>query len=114
MPGLHELIDNLFGVRSRAAENREATAITTTSQLIARNDSTRLAMTVVNLGAQSVLVRNRDAPTATVGFLLGPNGANMVVLFNEDFTMVGHDWFAITPSGTSTIYVEEILVEPDA
>ena len=114
MPSLHELIDIQFGVRTRSADNRENTSMTTTSQLIIRNDSSRLAFIINNLGQQTVLVRNNSEPSATVGYLIGPNGGSMSMIFSEDFNKVGHDWFGITPSGVTTIYVEEVLVEPSA
>ena len=114
MPSLHELITLEFGVRTRSRDNPENTAMTTASQLIARNDSSRLALSIVNLGQQIVHVRNAAAPSSTVGFAIGPNGGSLTLNFREDFHMVGHDWFGLTPSGVSTIFVQEVLVEPDA
>ncbi len=114
MPSLHELINERFGVRTRSNDNPVTTAMTTTSQLIARNDSSRLALSIVNLGQQVVNVRNKDAPSATLGFAVGPNGGSLTLVWDEDFNMVGHDWFGLTPSGTSTLFVQEVLVEPDA
>lgn len=114
MPSLHELIDLRFGVRTRSRDNPENTAMTTTSQLIARNDSSRLALNIVNLGQQIVNIRNQTAPSATVGYVIGPNGGSLTLHMDEDYHMVGHDWFGSVPSGTSTIFVQEVLIEPDA
>ncbi len=114
MVSLHNLINQRFGVRTRSVDNREATAITITSQVIARNDSARLALNIVNQGQQVVNVRNQDAPTAAIGYSIGPNGGSLTLNLDEDFNMVGHEWQAITPSGTSTLFVQEVLVEPDA
>lgn len=114
MPSLHELINERFGVRTRSRDNPEVTGITTVSQLVARNDSSRLALSFVNLGQQVVNIRNIVAPSAALGFAIGPNGGSLTLIWDEDFNMVGHDWFALTPSGTSTLFVQEVLIEPDA
>ncbi len=111
---LHELIDNIFGVRTRSEENPENTGMTTTSQRILKNDSARLAFIINNLGQQTVVIRNQAGPTSSVGYSIGPNGGSMSMQFDEDFNKVGHEWFGVTPSGTSDIYVEQILEEPDA
>lgn len=112
MVSLHELIDKEFGVRTRSAPNREATVMTTTSQLVLRNDSSRLAALIINLGGVAVFIRPSGRPSATVGIRISPNGGFFSVLWNEDFALVGEEWNGVSATVTSTLFVLETLIEP--
>lgn len=113
MAGLsaHDLISQRFGVRTRSAENREATTMSTTSQLIARDDSSRVALNIVNLGATTVFVRPRGDATASQGFRLAANGGFMTLTLDDDFSLVTKDFNAVAASGTPEIFVTEELIE---
>lgn len=112
MLSLHEFISERFGVRVRERENAETEAMTTTSALVLRADSSRLAATVINLGQSDVFLRPRRPPSATVGIRLGPNGGSITLMAEEDFALVGVDWFGATAVGTSTLYVlEEVMIQ---
>lgn len=112
MVSLHGLVDKQFGVRTRAAENRGIIAITTTPAIVLRNDSARLAFTIINLGQSDVFIRPNTDPSATVGIRIGPNGGTASFQFDEDYNSVGLEWRAVTAAGTSTLYTLEILIEP--
>lgn len=111
---LHSLIARDFNVRTRQEDERAITAMTTAVAQIVPNDSSRLAMVIVNLGSQIVFIRNRRPPSSSAGFSLGPGGGALILHYRDDFYMVGHDWFGLSAAGTSTLYVTEVLVEPDA
>lgn len=111
---LSTVIDRLFGVHTREAPNRENTAVTTTPSLIMRSDPSRVAASIHNMGTVLVIVRNKLTPTPTIGFPIQPNGGSMILNPETDFHMVGHEWSAITVSGTAELYVSEVLIEPNA
>ena len=110
---LYSLIDNTFGVSTRAAENREDTSTSTTSSIVLRNDATRLAATIVNLGSNDVYVRPDGVASATAGVIIAKNGGSLSLIFRDDFSLVGKEWQGATGSSTSTLYISEVLVEPD-
>lgn len=112
MPSLHELIDLEHGVRTREREGGEDTTITSSASLILRNDSSRLAFIVINLGDSEVFIRPDRAPSATVGMRIGPNGGSLSMLWREDFSLVGKEFWAVAPVASATIYILEILIEP--
>lgn len=114
MLSLQEFISERLGVRVRERENAENEAMTTAAALVLRADSSRLAASVINLGQSDVFLRPRRAPSATVGIRLGPNGGSMTLMAEEDFSLVGLDWFGATALGTSTLYVLEEIMIPEA
>ena len=110
---LYSLIDNTFGVSTRAAENREDTSMSTTSSIVLRNDATRLAATIVNLGSNDVYVRPDGPASSSAGVIIAKNGGSLSLIFRDDFSLVGKEWQGATGSSTSTLYISEVLVEPD-
>lgn len=112
MVSLHQLIQERFGVRTRSPENRENVAMTTMEALVLRNDSSRLAAVIINLGQTDVFIRPRSGVSATVGIRIGANGGTFSLQWDEDFDLTGKEWFGVTLVGTSTLYTLEVLVEP--
>ena len=107
----HDLISMELGSPSRSAENREATTMGAVAVLVARNDSTRLALVITNLGATAVFIRPVRNATSTTGFRLGPNGGFMSLNWKDDYSLVTKDFFGIDPTGASEIWVSEELIE---
>lgn len=112
MPSLHELIDNRFGVRTREREDDVTTTVGTSSTQIVRNDSSRIALVVVNLGQNDMFLRKEGVPSSTTGIRVGANGGSMSLTVDEDFSLVGKEWFGIAPRGSVNIYTLETLIEP--
>ncbi len=112
MTSLHELINDRFGIRTRGVVNPNNVQQSTTVGLILRNDSSRLAATITNLGTNPVFMTPDGAPSTTRGVRIGPNGGSVTLLWDEDFNTVGMEWQGVTDAGTSDLFVLEILVEP--
>lgn len=112
MVSLHKLIDQRFGVRTRGVQNRANVQQTTTAGRVMRNDSSRLAATIINLGANPVFITPDGQPSTTRGIRVGPSGGAVTLIWDEDFNLVGLEWFGLTDAGTSDVYVLEVVVEP--
>lgn len=112
MVSLHRLIDQRFGVRTRGVPNPDNVQQSTTVGRVMRNDSSRLAATIVNLGTNPVFITPDNAPATNRGIRLGPSGGFTTLLWDEDFNLVGLEWFGITDAGTSNLFVLEVRVEP--
>lgn len=112
MVSLHQLIDDRFGVRTRGVPNSDNVQQSTTPGLILRNNSSRLAATIVNLGTNPVFMVPEGAPSTTRGIRIGPSGGSVTLLWDEDFNLVGMEWNGVTDVGTSDLFVLEVHVEP--
>lgn len=107
---IHALIDRLFGVRVETRDNPlVAQAATTVTQILRANPS-RVALSVVNLGSNSVFLWSDALVSSTRGIRLTPNGGEATVLYDEDFTRVGYEWNVIASGGASEIAVQEVLI----
>lgn len=113
MVSLHKLIDQRFGLRTRGVPNPDNVQQSTTVGLILRNNSSRLAATIINLGTNPVFMTPDSAPSTSRGIRIGPNGGAVTLLWDEDFNVTGMEWFGVTDAGTSDLFVLEIHVEPE-
>lgn len=109
---VHELIAQKWGVRTTEREDNVTAAVGTASELIARDDPTRLALLVVNLSGNTLFVRPRKPASTTIGIRISPNGGALSSNWEDDFTLPAKDWNAIAGGAASAIYVLEILIEP--
>lgn len=114
MLSAHDLISQRFGVRTRSAENREATTMGAGSLLVARDDSSRIALIIVNLGTDTVFIRPRGDAAPEFGFRLSANGGFMSLNIDDDFSLVTKDFNGIAPAGAPEIWVQEELIAPEA
>ena len=112
MTSLHNLIDDRFGVRTRAVLNPNNVQQSTAVGLVLRNDSSRLAATIVNLGANPVFITPDSAPATSRGIRISPSGGAVTLIWDEDFNLTGMEWSGVTDAGTSDLFVVEVLVEP--
>lgn len=113
MVSLHQLIDQRFGLRTRGVPNPDNVQQSTTVGLILRNNSSRLAATIVNLGTNPVFMVPDTSPSTTRGIRIGPSGGAITLLWDEDFNLVGMEWNGVTDAGTSDLFVLEVHVEPE-
>lgn len=109
---LHELIDERFGLRTRGVPNPDNVQMSTAVGLVLRNNSSRLGVIIVNLGTNSVFITPDNAPSTSRGILIQPNGGAASLIWDEDFNLVGLEWFGVTDAGTADLFVLETHVEP--
>lgn len=81
------------------------------SAVVARADGGRLALLIVNTGANPVLLRAGRPATAAIGIRLVANGGHVSMNYKDDFSLVGKEWNGLATAGTSTLYVQEELIE---
>ena len=111
---LADLLEKLFGVRTRPVENPSGnTAVGVDILQILPGNPNRLGATILNLSANVVYVapsRNVSATAdAEQGVLLDPNGGQMTLIWNEDFDLLSREWFAVATGADSQVYaLEEI------
>lgn len=114
---LHEMLEALFGIKSFSQENSLLFDPTTgfdrvgvdPVRILATNPQ-RVSFQVTNLSAAVVYVGVTNQVAATHGIRLAPNGGIMSVIWDRDFELCSHEWFAIATVADSDIYVLRNLI----
>lgn len=107
---LADVLNQRFGVRTQARENPGSTAMVATPLSILGNNPNRLAFVVVNLSSNTIFIAPARDVSTTKGIRLNANGGAATALYDEDFHMVGWEWFGVADvAGPSTIYVLEVV-----
>lgn len=108
---LARLIDEKFGLKTRAVENPITQAVAIIATTILNNNPDRLGFLVVNLGANPVYLGLTPNVTATNGIYLAAGGGLVSMFYGEEFALVGWQFWAIAVGGISTVYVLEVEAE---
>jgi hypothetical protein len=84
-------------------QDTEMTLGVTPSRIV-DNDPDALALTIINLGANTVYVMFDLNPTTTRGIQLNASGGFVSFNVNDDQTLPTRQWYGVTASGTSDIF----------
>lgn len=107
MGALSDLIEEEFGGAFDTAESNAAT--TATASRAVPNNPECLGTTIINLGANAVYLSPSSGVSATAGIMLAANGGSLTLNAREDLTLAGHEWYAVSPAGASTLFTIRIL-----
>jgi hypothetical protein len=102
-PALQSFVEAFVGGNYVVAVN--TITVTTSPTLVLSNSMERMAAGIVNVGATGLKITPTNTVSNTQGIDLGANGGNLVLVANEDLVMVGWDWWAQVPTGTTTVTV---------
>lgn len=103
-----------YGATRQYLQSRFGGAIAETQQVIttgaapvvaADNDPDALGMVLVNLGLNIVYVGLEGSVGAANGIAIAASGGYRSFTIDQDMTLVGRRWYAISPTGASTLYV---------
>lgn len=108
---LKDLLNRQFSVATRPNRNPLIAAAGLAAAQLLANNPNRLAFTLINLSANAMYINLDNAVTATNGIYVGPNGGSISMVWNEDFDMVGWEWWVIAAGAASSLLVVEILEE---
>ncbi len=109
---LDELVDQIFGVRTRPVPNPEINEVGVASVTILRADSTRVAFVIINLSANVIYVAPESAAATDRGIRLNANGGSVKSSALEDFNLPGVQWSAIATGANSDVYTVATVIEP--
>lgn len=98
-------IEGEFGGPTTEKETTLATSATFKSSCA--NDPDRVGLVIINLGIQAVYLGLDATVSATKGIFLAASGGSVSMNVRDDFTLSTREWFVISPSGASSIYVLE-------
>ncbi len=111
MSKLADLLAKHFGGPIDGQVNRTLSTVGTAAAQMFRLDADRVGATVVNLSANKVWVGPFRDVASTKGILLGPNGGMLVIRWDEDFLLVGAEWYAIANAANSRIITIELTAQ---
>ncbi len=106
-PALTQLIEQEFEGKYQA--NKSIITLSTSSSQIVPNNFERLGLTIVNTGAQDAFISLEPNATVESGIVLLAAGGHLSLIAREDLVLVGDYWTGITDTGTTTLYVIEIV-----
>ena len=69
------------------------------------NDPEAVVLLLINLGSNAVYIGLQDDVSETKGIYLAANGGSVSMAIRDDYTLPTRQWFAVSPSGASTVYV---------
>ncbi len=109
---LSELVEQELGVKTFPNINPLIVATGgAVAERFLRNHPSRVAFIFVNLSANDAYIMIDNLVAAARGIFVPPNGGHAVVLWKEDFDLVGYDWWVITPAGGSNIFCLEMVIQ---
>jgi len=105
---LYDLLEQKFGIKTIDRINPETDTVGTSPVRVLLNNPNRVAAIIINLSANSLYVLPDEAVTTTRGIFVGGNGGRISIIYDEDFHLVGRDWFAVASGAGSQILVLEV------
>ena len=105
-----EQIELRLGVTIREAENPLVSSVGITDTIVAQNNPSRVALTIVNLSANGIYLRPKEPASASMGIFLAPNGGSMGVDMNDDYMLPTYEWHAIATGAASAIFSSESII----
>jgi hypothetical protein len=104
-----DLIHDKYGVSTRLALDPVTNTVGATAVLIAPNNPNRLELLMINLSALTVWVKPKNDVSASSGLVLGPNGGYVEFDWDDDYDLVGYEWWAIASGAGASILTMEIV-----
>ena len=109
---LSGLIQANFGFHTRVQESNPVIAVAITTTQIANNNNNRLGLTIINSGTANIWISTLKELIVGQGIFLAANGGSISFRWDQDFSLISHDWFAIGDGGVSNVHVVEVIAVP--
>jgi|WetSurMetagenome_2_1015567.scaffolds.fasta_scaffold393516_3 hypothetical protein len=105
-----ELIENLYGVKTRYVVNDLTSTVgVTTTQILSQNPN-RVSILILNISANGIYISPLRDVSSTKGVYLAPNGGYIMFQFDKDFQMVTSEFHSIATGAASPIYILENII----
>ena len=79
-------------------------SVTTGITPLVGNDPDALALTFINVSANTVYVTPDNSVSVTRGIVLNSGGGAVSLNVRDDLTLPGYEWYAISSAGTADVY----------
>lgn len=84
-------------------------ALSTSSTVIAQGNGDRVGLVIINLGPRDCYVGLQGTVSSTTGIYVPTGGGSISLTVRDDFTLPARQWSAIGVSGSTQLYVLEII-----
>ena len=102
---LADLLQERFAIKTRNIENPLLAAIAVAGNQILLNEPDRIGFIVINLSVNAVYISPLPTVTALAGIRIDPNGGWRSFVWDEDFELCSHAWYATAAAFPSVIFV---------
>ena len=111
MGRLSEYINKKFGIKTVPRINPETNTVSTTVVKILKNNPDRIGFLIFNLGDYTLYLAPNNGVSANYGILISSGGGFLNMIADEDFELVGYNFYAVSPGGETKIFVMELIAE---
>lgn len=109
---LQEVLFREFGVKTTFRTNPLTDTVAITPTKILSNNPNRLAMVIVNLGANDCVIDFNVEVALLKGILLANSGGGISFRFDTEFNLLESGVWAIASVAPTTVYVLEVVTMP--
>jgi len=102
LPAPITFLRDLFGGDFDTVDG-EVNATVASAQLVG-GDPEAVALTIVNLGTDTVFVRPKQAASASAGIPLVAGGGSISLIVRDDGPLATYDWYVVANSGVQDVY----------
>ena len=107
VPALIQIIDSEYGGGFKSVEATVDTSATSIRAV--HNDPNSVETVIVNTGDEDIFVSPSTPASAASGIFLHANGGSIALTVREDLTLAGHEWYAVSPGGASSLFVLRVV-----
>lgn len=108
---LDTMLQALFGIKTFPRENPITATVGIAAERILASNPQRVSFQVVNLSANNLYVGLSYTVAATEGIFIAPNGGIISLIWDRDFELCSHEWWAIAGGAASAVYVLENVIQ---
>ncbi len=109
---LQTYIQRRFGVSVYPQVSAPTFSMGIVAAPILKQNANRLLAMFVNLSLNALYVAPDNLVGANHGISISPSGGSLTLLAEEDFDLVGLEWFGIAGAAASSVFVLELLTSP--
>ena len=107
LSALAQIIESEYGGGFKSIESVVDTSAT--SIRAAMNDPNAVETVILNTGGEDIYVSPSTPAAAKSGIFLHANGGSVALTVRDDLTLAGHEWYAVSPGGASSLFVLRVV-----
>lgn len=105
-----DYVERLYGFKTWSRINHELSQVGLTAVIIAKSNSNRVALRIVNNSANNLYILDDRNVSSALGFFISPNGGNALIEVNNDFLDQTNEWWAVAGGAASDVTIRETLI----
>ena len=107
---LQDLLTKDFGVTVQEENAGPTISVGSSAVQLLKNNPGAVALVLINLGSTDIYIWTTNDVSAAKGILIAANGGNIFLTYQQYFTLVSSEWYAISPSGTVNVAIKRMEI----